>query len=55
MKSFCNLDGLKSLVSVLTCFKNLKRPSCIDLIFTNSPIFLYRNTIFETGLSDFHL
>ena len=30
----CNLNSLKDQLS---CFKNFKRPSCIDLILTSKP------------------
>ena len=46
--------NLKSLVKQKTCFKNPDNPSCIDLILTNSPRSFQDNSVFETGLSDFH-
>ena len=46
--------NLKSLVKQKTCFKNPGNPSCIDLILTNSPRSFQDNSVFETGLSDFH-
>ena len=54
MKSFYNLNGLKRLISVPTCFKNLSKPSCIDLINKNKRNFFQHSTLFETGLSDFY-
>ena len=37
-----------------TCFKNLKNPSCIDILLTNfKPSFMKTNA-FETGISDHH-
>ena len=55
MKSFCNLKGSNSLISVITLFKNLNEPTCIDLILTNKPSHFQHSSFFETGLSDFHL
>ena len=43
---------MKNLVKQNTCFKNLDKPTCIDLIPTNYPSFQNTDT-FETGLSDF--
>ena len=34
-----------------TCYKNLEKPSCIDLILTNNR---FKIIVIETGLSDFH-
>ena len=31
-EEFCNLNELISLIKKLTCFKNLDKPTCIDLI-----------------------
>ena len=55
MKKFCNLNGLKSLINQPTCFKNPKKPACIDLILTNQPTYFQLSTALETGLSEFHL
>ena len=55
MKEFCNLNGLKSLINVPTCFKNPEKSTCIDLILTNRPIYFQLCTVLETALSDFHL
>ena len=38
----------------LTCFKNIDRPSCIDLILTNKSGYFQDTLVIETGLSDFH-
>ena len=46
--------NLKSLVKQKTCFKNPDNTSCTDLILTNSPRSFQDNSVFETGLSDFH-
>ena len=55
MTNFCDLNGLKSLINVPTCYKNFDNPTSIVLILTNRPSYFQRNTVFETGLSDFHL
>ena len=55
MKSFCSLNDLASLTDQPTCYKNLDKPTCIDLIFTNLPNYFQQNNISETGLSDFHM
>lgn len=34
---FCKSCNLSSLKDQLSCFKNSKRPSCIDLILTSKP------------------
>ena len=48
----CDLNGLRNLINVPTCFNN---PTSIDLILTNRPSYFQRSTVFETDLSDFHL
>ena len=53
--NFCDLSGLRNLISVPTCYKNFDNPTTIDLILTNRPSYFQRSTVFETGLSDFHL
>ena len=40
MKEICNLNGLKSMINEPTCFKNPKKPTCIDLILTNRPTYI---------------
>ena len=54
MKEFCDMYNLKSLVKEPTCFKNIDKPSCIDLILTNKPKSFQDTKVIETGLSDFH-
>ena len=36
------------------CFKNLTKPTWIDLIVINRPKCFQDTVVFETGLSDFH-
>ena len=54
METFCEPYGLKNLIKVPTCHKNSQNPSCIDLIFTNSPLSFQSSGVIETGLADFH-
>ena len=54
ISEFMNTDNLKNLAKQKTCFKNPECPSCIDLILTNCPKSFQNNSVFETGLSDFH-
>ena len=53
--NFCDLNSLRNLINVPTCYKNFDNPTSIDLILTNRPSYFQRSTVFETGLSDFHL
>ena len=55
MINFCDLNGLRNLISVPTCYKNSDNATSIDLILTNRPSYFQHSPIFETGLSDFHL
>ena len=55
MINFCDLNGLRNLINVPTCYKNYDNPTSIDLILTNRPSYFQHTTVFETGLSDFHL
>ena len=54
IKTFCGNYSLKNLVKEPTCFKNIHKPTCIDLILTNRVLYFQNTTVFETGLSDFH-
>ena len=36
MKNFCDINCLESLIKEPTCFKNPEKPTCIDLILTNT-------------------
>ena len=45
---------MKNIVKQKTCFKNPERPSCIDLILTNSSRSFQDPCTVETGLSNFH-
>ena len=54
MKAFCSQYKLKSLNKKPTCFKNVNKPSCIDLFLTNNSKCFKDCLTLETGLSDFH-
>ena len=53
--SFCSLNDLTSLIDQPTCYKTPNKPTCIDLILTNRPNYFQQNSVFEKGLSDFHM
>ena len=42
------------MINKPTCYKNLEKPSCIDLILTNCPSSFQNSSVMETRLSDFH-
>ena len=54
MENFCRTYHLHNLIKDPTCFKNLVKPSCIDLLLTNFPKSFLKSQTFETGLSGFH-
>ena len=55
VKDFCQLCGSKSLIKDKTCFKNMTKPPCIDLIIiTSRPKYFQNSVTLETGSSDFH-
>ena len=53
MKNLLNSINLESLIKILTSYKSLSSPTCIDLILTNKKTFFTKSTTFETGTSDF--
>ena len=53
MGSFCAIYHFKSLIKEPTCYKNPEKPTCIDLILTNT-LRLFQATLTLTDLSDFH-
>ena len=55
MINFCDINGLKNLINVSTCYKNFDYQINIDLVLTNRPSYFQDSTVFETGLSDFRL
>ena len=54
MNTFCNQYKLKSLSKEPTCFKNVNKPSSIDLFLTDNSTCFEDCLTLETGLSDFH-
>ena len=55
MESFCENYASKNLIRQPTCYKNLSKPACIDLILATGPGTFQSTCVVETGLSDFHL
>ena len=51
-ESFCESYNLTSLIKQPTCFKNLKKPSCIDLILTSKPKSFQSRCVTEAGWPD---
>ena len=43
-----------NLIKKLTCYKNPKNPSSIDVMLTNRTCSFQHSTTIETGLSDYH-
>ena len=54
MSNFLNIWHLKNIIKLKTSFKNPGRPTCIDLILTNSSRSFQDACNVETGLSGFH-
>ena len=54
VEPFCNQHKLKSLNKDPTCFKNVDKPSCIDLFLTSSSKCFEDCLTLETDLTDFH-
>ena len=54
MHEVCNSYNLHSLCHQSTCYKNLEKPSWIDLFLTNSYRSFKNTQAIETGLSGFH-
>ena len=54
LSNFCKISNSKNLFKDKTCFKNLNKPSCINLIITNRPESFLNSMVIETGLPDFH-
>ena len=52
---FCKLIVLSSLINKLARYKNLDKPTRIDLILTNKPSYFQQSNVFDTGLTDFLL
>ena len=54
IKNLWNSFDLTSLLNKPTCFKNLMRTSCVDLILTNFSYLFQNSCIMKTGLFGFH-
>ena len=54
MKHSFETYDLISLIKEQTCYKNLEKPSWIDLLLTNWPKRFQSSSVVLTGLSDFH-
>ena len=54
LDTFLYQHELKSLNKEATYYKNPNKPSCIDLILTNSPRSFFNTETYFTGLSDCH-
>ena len=54
MLDFCEIYSCKNLIKDNTCFKNLLKLSCIDLIITNRLKSFQNSVTVETRLSDFY-
>ena len=55
LEEFCASYNLKNLIKQPTCLKNIEDPTCIDHILTNHPKTFHSSSVFETGLSYFHI
>ena len=55
MTNFCDLNSLRNLINVPTCYKNFDTPTSIGLILTNRPSYFQRTTVFETGQTSIYL
>ena len=54
MKNVCDLNCLKTLIKIPICFKNINKPTCIDLILTIWPNLFQHSSAFKTQLWDVH-
>ena len=54
MRAFSNPYKPKALNKKPTCFKNVDKPSCTDLLLTNSSKCVEHCLLLETDLLDFH-
>ena len=54
LSEFLNPHYAKNIVKEKTCFKSIKKPTCVDLLISNKEKCLKSATIIDTGLSDFH-
>ena len=54
INDFCGIYNFKNLIKDTTCFKNLDKCKCIDLMLTNRNRNLQNSCVFDTELADFH-
>ena len=54
LSQFLDTFALSPLNIDPTCFKNLKNPSCIDLLLTNFKLSFMKTNVFEAGISGHH-
>ena len=54
MSDFCETYNLSNLIRDVTCYKNAKNPSSIDVMLTNREKRFCNSMTIESGLSDFH-
>ena len=52
--NFCESFNMKSLIKVISCYKNPKNPGCIDLILINKLKNFQNLCVIGTALSDSH-
>ena len=52
LSEFLDTFALSPLNIDPNCFKNLKNPSCIDLLLTNFKPSFMKTNLFETGVCD---
>ena len=52
LKEYMYQHELKNLVKDKSCFKNVYKPSCIDIFLANNNLYFQNNTTVTTGLSD---
>ena len=55
MINFCDLNILRNLINVPRCYKHFDNPTSIHLILSSRQSYVQHSSVFETGLSDFHL
>ena len=51
MAYFCEIYNIGNLIRQLTCFNNPEKPSCFDLVLTNTRMYFLNACVIEIGLS----
>ena len=54
MKDFSLIYNWKDIIRDKTCYKNLEKPKCIDLVIIDMPKSFQNSQAIETGSSDFY-